>query len=232
MADTLTLLQLRTSVRQRANMEGSTFCSDAEINGYINQSYKELHDLIVDAVEDYLLSTDTFTLTTTNIRALPTSFYKMRGLDDTTNFGRPRSVRKYNWNERNDWSYGQAAYLDERFSDVTYRIVGTNLQIMPSERAARSYALYYVPIATDLAADVDVAQSINGWLEYVVVDAAMKCLIKEESDIRPLQAMKKAMFDRIEALKRDRDQGLPEKISRVRTRRRNRYGVDDENYPL
>jgi hypothetical protein len=122
--------------------------------------------------------------------------------------------------------------LDERFSDVTYRVVGTNLQFMPSERAARSYIHYYIPIAATLAADGDVAQSINGWLEYVVVDAAIKCLMKEESDARPLLAIKKAMLERIETMRRDRDQGLPEKISRVRTRRRNRYGVDDENYPL
>lgn len=230
MADSLTLLQLRTRTRERADQENSTRVTDSELNGYIDYSYKEFYDLLVQAVEDYNLTTFSFSITSGNTQAVPTDFFKMRGLDDVSDSTRPRTVKKYNWNERNEWAYGQAAYLEERFSDVAYRLIGSNITIMPPERAVKPYKLYYVPIPATLSADGDVATGINGWLEYVILDAAIKCKYKDEEDAKPLLAAKRDIFLRIEALKSSRDQGTPEKISRIRTRRKRMWYGESEEY--
>lgn len=216
MADTLTLLQLRTRARERADMVNSSFVTDSELTGYVNSSYQEFYDLLTNAVEDYNISTLNFTISSGNTYAAPTDFYKVRGIDDMTDPANPLPVRLFNFNERND--YNQINTIAYRFSTVKYKILGNNLTFLPESQAQKAYRLWYVPIATLLVNDNDTAAGINGWLEYVVIDSAIKMLIKEESDTKVLFRAKKELIDRIEAMRSKRDQSLPEKISRIATR--------------
>lgn len=219
MADTLTLIQLRTRVRERADMVGSTFVSDTELNGYINSSYQELYDKLVEAVQDYNITQFDFTIASGNTQAVPAAFYKVRGIDDLSSVP-SKTVRKFNFNERNDYAYPPVTVSpSSEFSDVTYRLIGNNLLFLPAELAPRSYKLWYVPVPTALSGDSDTADGIQGWNEYVVVDAAIKCLIKEESDVGELLRAKKGLNDRIDNMKHDRDQSQPEKVARVRNKK-------------
>ena len=52
MATTMTLAELREASRQRADQENSQFISDSELNSYINQSYFELYDILVQSYGD------------------------------------------------------------------------------------------------------------------------------------------------------------------------------------
>lgn len=232
MADTLTLAQLRTRVRERADMVNSQFVTDTELNGYINYSYKALYDLLVEAAEDYNLSSTTSTITTGNTIALPSDFYKLRGIDDLSDTNYPKTVRKFNWNERNDYiSQNIPPSNVWDYSDVVYRVAGSNIIIMPEGNAAKTYKIWYVPGLPTLALDGDLADGVQGWLEYVIVDSAIKCLIKEESDITPLAATKAELVERIARLRNNRDQAQPEKISRIRSGKGNRLvGYDVGGY--
>mgnify|MGYP003153623004 CR=1 FL=1 len=51
-----------------------------------------------------------------------------------------------------------------------------------------------------------------GYQEYVVVSAAIKCLMKEESDVRMLLAEKADLQRRIETAAPRKDAGHPHKI--------------------
>jgi hypothetical protein len=54
----LTLLQIRDLCKQESDMVNSSFLSDAEWNSYINQSYYELYDLLVQKYgNDYFVQT-------------------------------------------------------------------------------------------------------------------------------------------------------------------------------
>lgn len=233
MSDTLTVTQLITKVRERADMLNSQFVTDTEITGYIDYSYKELYDLLVESVEDYNLSSASFTIASgSNTYTLPSDFYKLRGLDDLTNPSRPRSVRKFAFNERNDFTVDGLTLSSYEYSDVTYRVTGALLTLMPPENAAKNYLLWYVPKAATLSSGSDIADGVQGWLEYVIVDAAIKCKIKEESDISDLERAKKNLNERIVRLRHNRDQALPEKVSRVRNRRRtDLYPYVGDYYP-
>ena len=233
MSDTLTVTQLITKVRERADMLNSQFVTDTEITGYIDYSYKELYDLLVESVEDYNLSSASFTIASgSNTYSLPSDFYKLRGLDDLTNPSRPRSVRKFAFNERNDFTVDGLTLSSYEYSDVTYRVTGSVLTLMPPENAAKNYLLWYVPKASTLSSGSDTADGVQGWLEYVIVDAAIKCKIKEESDISDLERAKKNLNERIVRLRHNRDQALPEKVSRVRNRRRtDLYPYVGDYYP-
>lgn len=223
MTDTITLVNLRTKARERADMVSSLFVTDSELNGYIQESYKELYDLLVDAVEDYnltSLSDSTTTITTGNTFNLPTDHYKLRGVDDLTDAQNPRTVRKFNFGERNDYLFSERLSLGAEFSDVLYRVAGSKIYILPPDKAARVYRIWYVPLPTVPTSDSDTIDAINGWAEYVIIDAAIKCRIKEESDVRELRNSKKDVYERITRMKNNRDQNIPDKVTRIRNRRR------------
>jgi hypothetical protein len=66
---------------------------------------------------------------------------------------------------------------------------------------------------TTLASDTDTVQGVSGWTEYIIVDAAIKMMQKEESDVSVLIAQKQALLARIEAMAHNRDAGMPSTVA-------------------
>src|SRR6267154_4869745 len=81
----VTLGSLRTQVRQRADIVNSQFITDTELNGYINASYAELYDLLVQKYgDDYYVKSPPYSFVTdgtSQFYALPDDFYKLLGVD-------------------------------------------------------------------------------------------------------------------------------------------------------
>lgn len=219
MAKAVTLLVVRTAVRQMADMVGSTFCSDTEIDGYINRAYGELYDLLVEKFgEEFNLSTSTSaTVADQNDYALPATFYKLRGIDlsEGTDYV---SLRRFALAERNTRKNGSNR-------DIRYALAGANVRLIPAPPAGRTIRFWFVPAYTTLTVDADTFDGINGWEEYVIVDAAIRCLQKEESDVSVLFAQKQALKQRIEAAASSRDSGSPRRVLDV-------DAVDDEEWGL
>lgn len=199
-----TLAEIKTKVRERANMENSSFVSDDELKGYINSSYAELIDILVSRFEDYRIKTFQFSLNSTNTQAIPADFYKLRGLDFQHSPGRWVTLRKFNFQDRNRLYRGRK-----------YRVIGTTLYILPAEQAVGNYQLWYVDRFVPLDLDTDEMDDVLDFEEYVVVDAAIKCLAKEESDTAHLDAEKMMLKQRIQAMASNRD-NEPERITDVR----------------
>jgi hypothetical protein len=209
-----TLSQLEDKVRQRANMENSTFVSSAEVTGYINASYAELYDILVSRFEDYYSQLQAFSLSGTNTFALPVNLYKIRGVDASISGNDWQTLRRWNFDERNQIDLTRTRLLSG-YNDRLYRVMGQNLIVLPQDKAAGNYQLWFIPRYTPLVGPTDPLGDVLDFEEYIVVDAAMKCLIKEESDIQELMLMKKQLKDRIEAMASNRDT-QPERISDVR----------------
>jgi len=217
----VTLLELRTQARQRSDMEQSTFVTDSELNSYINASVAELHDILVQAYgEDYFIKTATFvTVPGTDSYSLLTSvpdndLYKMRGVDaklDTNDF---YTLKRFNFNERNKFKHdGVWSYLG--ITAVRYRLVGDNLIFTPKPDTAVTVKLWYIPKAPKLVLDADTYNDINLYTEYVVVDAAIKMLTKEESDASVFIAQKAELKKRISEASSNRDAGEGDSIQDV-----------------
>jgi hypothetical protein len=66
---------------------------------------------------------------------------------------------------------------------------------------------------TQLTTDASVCDGISGWTEYIIVDAAIKAMQKEESDVSALMAQKQMLTQRINAMAESRDAGSPAKVS-------------------
>lgn len=227
MATTMTLAQLMTAVRQRADMvtSGYTpaltgddfFVTEPELISYINQSYFELYDLLVSAFGNNYYVQTPYQFTTDGVNeqfALPADFYKLLGCDLSLSGGTPGSwlsVKHFEFADRNRYSVPnfQAFY---GVTNLRYRLNGTNLWLTPTPASGQVMQIWYVPRMTQLTALAGTADGISGWTEYIICDAAMKCLQKEESDVSVLMAEKQALKIRIEAMAENRDAGPPPKV--------------------
>jgi hypothetical protein len=178
-------------------MTNSSFVSDSEWTSYLNGSYQELYGLLVTAFEDYYVATPyEFTTDGTNQNfALPTNpaIFKLLGVDLQAQASQVWvTLKPYTFLERN--SFG---------------LVNT-----PIPAAGQTLRVWYVPVVTALSADGDVTVDIlNGWEEYIIVDAAMKALAKEESDVSVLMARKQSLAERLKGEAANRDAGAPTRIN-------------------
>lgn len=220
MATTMTLTELLTAVRQRADMVNSQFCTDAELTSYINQSYFELYDLLVSRYGDnyyvknppYIFSTDGNSFQ----YALPTDFYKLLGVDLalSNTLDSWVTIKPFMFADRNRYAVPnfQSFY---GVTNLRYRLNGNYLWLTPIPAANQQIRVWYIPKMATLTTGSDTVDGISGWTEYIIVDAAMKALNKEESDVSVLMADKAGLIARIEANAENRDAGSPPKVADV-----------------
>lgn len=226
-AGTMSLGELRLQAQQRADMVNSNFLSVSEWNNNISNSVQELYDLITTVYEDYYLAVPiTFVTDGSSQYALPNGinyskalpFYKLAGVDLglTNNNNAKVTVQKFQFIQRNRYIYPNVTSTFLGVFNMRYRIMGNNLMFIPTPSSGQYITLWYIPRAAKLLADTDIVDGINGWLEYIICDAAIKALQKEESDISVLAAEKLALIKRIEDSAQNRDVGEPETISQTR----------------
>lgn len=219
MSTTMTLAELRTATRQRADMVNSNFVSDTELNSYINQSIFELYDLLIQKYGNDYFVANPHTITTdgtSDSYSLPTDFYKLLGIDLALSNSNDSyvTIKPFNFAERNRY----AAPNFQSFYGITnlrYRLRGNKVWFTPIAEANQTIRVWYIPTFVTLSSDSSTFDGISGWTEYVIIDAAIKCMQKEESDVSVLVLQKAAIIQRIEAASENRDAGFPKTISDV-----------------
>jgi len=287
---------LRIQARQRSDLENNPFISDPEFNQYINQSYKELYDMLVGAYGDpyffsnpyyfttnggqyYPLPDGTPTYLDQNGNVLP-CFYKLSGVDLQYSAS-PNgwvTLQRFEFIERNKYAYSTTATVYNWWTNLKYSIQGNQMffsAIPPTGVMIRSW---YVPAPTNLqymlpcnttqasttvaisdttglsigmnvygsgipdntvistlsstsltisnAAmttkvsniisywdDATTLNGIAGWEESVILGAAIKAMIKQESDPSGLISQWNAQKERIEAMSQGRDIGQASHVS-------------------
>ena len=279
MTDNVSLTELRTLTRQRADMQNSQFVDDTELTRYLNNSWGELYNLIIDNFnEDYYTTTNTFTLTSgTDSYSLPSDFYKLRGVDLVVTTTESVPLRRYNWAERTRNS------VTVRARDYRYRVQKGSIVFTPVPSTNDSIKIFYIPsprklesvtpsgvtrgstttytvsshsfVADDvvnvsgfLASDYNSQQTVQsvtsttivtdldssalsaptsigtvesvfdfyaGWDEYIIVDSALKMLVKEEQDVTGLMVQKNMLKERIITESQNRDAGEPQTVTDV-----------------
>ena len=223
-----TLQNLVDRVRQRADMTGSAFVSDAEVISYINVAMAEIHDVLVTKFEDYYVSTHQYTLPgsgsglTAGQFALPDSFYKALGVDFDVG-GVTYRLRPYHFQERA--MYNSPGVVASTVTNTLYHIQGESIRFIPAPTVSGTVTLWYVPEAEQYSTSeseymaktvYDKAPAVAyGYEEYVVIDAAIKCLQKEESDVQVLLVPKQQQLERIEQAAGKRDAGESYSITDV-----------------
>lgn len=225
MALNVTLSYLKEQVRARADQQNSQFISDTELLGFINGSASALYDMLVEVAEDYFIKKSVITiLTDVTDYDLPSDFYKVLGVDYYVN-SKPVPMSRFNFRDRHLYNY-----LDARPEIVRYAVWGSQLIFKPRAPNIATVNLWYVPRITLLVDDTDVLDGVNGWEEYIILDAAIKCMIKEESDPSALITQLTLVKDRIKTMSKDRDQGEPRTTTDIVGSRYDQYRFFDYGY--
>lgn len=235
----MSLGQIRLSSQQTADRVNSNFVTKAEWNSFINLAQYELYDLLIDVYEDYYLASPILFVTdgSTYIYPLPNgsntfknglnpsetvtppSLYKLMGVDLALQSASNAyvTINKFNFVDRNRFVFPNTASTIYGVFNMQYRMMGNNIEFIPTPSANQPIRLWYIPRLTELLKDTDITTtSISGWIRYVIVRAAKYALDKEESDTSKLDAELLFLKDRIEAAASNRDSGQPDTISNTR----------------
>lgn len=224
---------LRYMSKLRADKLNSEFLTDDEWNWNINQSAFRLYDLLVTKFGDkyFLAPPVQFSTNGTAIYPLPNgqnynnapALFKLAGVDVGINATNNEwfTLPKFNWMDRNRYASLQLAGTVQSIYGLAYCDFGNNLYFIPLPTNAQFIQLWYVPIMQQLLLDTDMLPfSISGWSELVVVDAAIKALIKEESydQAAALINERGGLLDRIQETSANRDVGQPNTVTNSRAR--------------
>lgn len=231
---------LRYMSQLRADKLNSEYLTTDEQNFNINQSNTELYDLLVSKFgDDYFFAppllinlSGVISYTIPDGSNYPTNgvnapaLYKLNGIDvnvsGPANLG-PNSgwvpLARNNWSDRDRYTSwpGQAGALNNIY-EMTYRWMGNQIYLFP-QNINMVIRVWYVPILTQLLQDTDMVPfSISGWSEFIIIDAAMKMMIKEKSSEKwnLLAQTKIAIIERIETIAANRDVGQSNSISNLR----------------
>lgn len=209
----VTLSTLRTRARARCDQVNSQFVADSELNAFLNASADELYDILVQKFgDDYYAKSSSFTTAAnTPTYDLPADFYKLLGIDLKV-AGETLTLERYAFRDRNLYSNSPTLPLGKQYR---YRLEGSKIRLTPTPDAGEAGTIWYVPLRTQMSADGDTLDGVSGWEEYVVVDAAIKCVAKEEGDPSVLMAEKAALLRRIESASAHRDAGAPPSVADV-----------------
>jgi hypothetical protein len=229
---------LRYMSQLRADKLNSQFLTKDEWDFNIQQSAFELYDILVTKFgDDYFMAAPYVFLTTgapqyplpdgsatyQNVNAQTAgAVYKLLGVDCGVSTGNNAWVTlpRFNWIDRNKFVYPQLQANALGVFNLSYRQMGTNLEFIPRPAAGQYIQVWYVPMLQQMVQDTDMLSfSISGWSEYVMLDAAIKALLKEESfdQAGALQTLKAAMLERIETTAANRDIGQPNSVSDTRS---------------
>jgi hypothetical protein len=222
-----TLTQLRTKVRQRADMENTAFVSDSEVNDAINLAARSLFAALIQAYgEGHFESTTTFSTvagTYSYSSALPSDFYRMLGMTAVVS-GEEIDIARGNVEDMNRGDLLSVAWDD--VDGVFYDLRGQTIRVSPTPSAVYTVTIRYVSAnlffttgdtaLVEMTADTDkIKLEELLWEDYVITHAAIRCMRKEQSDTSELKQDLAEVAGQISKSAVLRDQGSPSRIRMV-----------------
>lgn len=200
MARSFTLAQIRTAVLGLCDAENDGNLVTAWLNTAISSSYSELVDLLVSSGLFYFRSTATLSYSAvTGLAALPADFLATVSVWYEKDASRRLPLRAVSI--RDAWKFKKTS-VSRAFC---FETVGTNIQLYPPPPSGQTYTLIYVPCAADLTSDGQTVDGVQGFEELIVVDAAIKVGIRQETDVQVLLGRKQELLGRIQQMSQNRE---------------------------
>ena len=181
MANPTTLADLKTRTLDFADMTNSTFPDVDRVEDYINDALAALHDLLINANQDYFKEVQNLNLVGgTSKYALPDDYYRTLGVFYKTG-QRLYKVAKWNMDERDGY----------RDSPISSGLVEH----------------WYIPQFTRLTDDADVVDSVLpiGWERYVALRAAADLRLRQRTGAAEMMQMADRELQRLVNIAEPRD---------------------------
>jgi hypothetical protein len=232
MAQTVSLLDLRTEVRRQTDAVNDPHLLDAELNAWINKGLRVLFGCIIAADPDFYLTTTTISTTAgTQEYALPADFRALRLLA-LTEAGRSYRLRPFAIEELyRRSSVAAGGGFRPRYRVARNGVDGSAARVLfDVDPGTRTYTLHYVPVPPALAADGDLVDGVLGFDDYAIAYAA--CRVRRKRDEDPsLELAEMARVERdVAALAKQRHLDGEDTPARVRRRFRSHHH-DEETFP-
>lgn len=240
----MSLFELRLRSRQTADRVNSGFVTNTELNSFLRLAAYELYDLMMVSYEDYFaqnfvaIQTDGTTANyplpdgVTNYLggnfngssgAPAQAFYKLAGVDLNVNTSvvTPSrvSLLRFDFIKRNQYVYPNSTSTIYGVYNMRYRIMGNNINIIPTPAGSQTLILWYSPKLAALLKDTDCTTiGTSGWLRYIIVRAAKYMIDKEQEGGNTDKLDSEILFmkQRIEQAASNRDTGIADTISETR----------------
>lgn len=226
------LADLRLAAQQRCDRVNASTITTAEWNSLVNSSAAALYRIIGQTYEDYNVQQYPFTLNGNiggNTLQVGTgsgvpAFDKLRHISRIVVASGQGGVATYapvlRCDSLMEFDELSAPVLMPYYGSLTqrvkYMLMGQTIEIRPAASAGASYVLYYIPSYQKLVQDTDTIDSTfmntNGADEYIVLDVAIKALVKEESDPTLLMADRERVKAEILVQFAQRDDNMPGRI--------------------
>lgn len=166
-ADNISLGALRWQAQQRADLENNNAVSTPEWNGYISQSSKRLFNMLVGAYGNNYNVAPLFQFTLSNSQYYPlpngnistigtTSFapalFKLLRVDLQYSASPSGYVtlRRYEEIETNKYAYPNTTVNTLGYSNLRYKLEGSNIKFIPVPMSGQVVQLEYIPKPTPL----------------------------------------------------------------------------------
>lgn len=236
----MSLYELRLRSQQTADRVHSQFVVTTEWNSFLRLGMYELYDLLIMSYEDLFASKSVLITTNGTLQNYPLpngydnflggtypsssgdpaqALYKLAGVDLGVNTSNNAwvTLNRFNFIARNDYVYPNSTSTIYGVYNMRYRMMGENINILPTPSGNQQIRLWYSPKLPALLQDTDLTTlGFSGWLRYPIVRAAKYALDKEESDTSKLDAELLFLKTRIEEASQNRDAGEPDTISDTR----------------
>lgn len=239
----MSLGELRLRCKQACDRVDSNFVQDTEWNFFIRLAMYELYDLLMTSYEEYFASSYFIIPTTGTVANYPLpdgatnylggtyggttgtpapAFYKLAGVDLNVNSSpiTPSrvSLLRFDFIKRNQYVYPNSTSTIYGVYNMRYRIMGNNINIIPTPAGNQTLIGWYSPRLPRLLLDTDLTTiGTSGWLRYVIVRSAKYALDKEEGiDTSKLDNEILFLKNRIEQAASNRDEGQADTISETR----------------
>lgn len=208
-----TLTNLIADVRNRTNMENSTFVTDAEITEYLNQEIAELWARLTQgAGQPYYRGSTTYSVSNagSGVYNLPSDFWVLQEVVATIN-GTSRNLAPFMPSERGTLSVNNPWCVD---GSVMYRLAPSSIEFLPVTQSF-TVTMYYTPAATRLASGSDTFDGFNGYEMAPIYGACATIQAKEQTDPSFYIGQRERIYKHIESLASQRDMGMPERVQDV-----------------
>lgn len=239
----MSLFELRLRCQESADRVNSGFISNSEWNYFIRLAMYELYDILMTSYEDYFASAYVSIETNGNTANYPLpdgatnylggsyagtsgnpalAFYKLAGVDLNVNTSvlTPSrvSLMRFDFIKRNQYVYPNSTSTIYGVYNMRYRLMGNNINIIPTPAGNQTLVLWYSPRLPSLLMDTDLTTiGTSGWLRYVIARTAKYALDKEqETDTTKYDNEIIYLKTRIEQAASNRDAGQADTISETR----------------
>lgn len=186
MTDTATASNVMSDIRLQTDTVNDPHITDAFVLSLVDKSYNKLYKQISLQFAGFFDTENTSTTLAVGTRAyaLPSDFLHLRGVDILIGSDRVR-MQRFAFGDRDRISNDPRFipfYRYDRAQKYRYMVQKNNLRIEPVPDSTESLVLTYVPRPTRITSSSDTFDVIAGFEDFIVYDASISVLQKQERD--------------------------------------------------